>query len=575
MSETRPRSVTQSKPNTDEPLGETVIPGQGSGDLDKTTAPPQAFQGKNMDQASGPAAKGSEKKSGDTASGATDSGVTQIGKYKIVKKLGQGGMGEVYLGEDMKLGRKAAIKVLSKGLAGKGDFVERFYREARSMAKMNHDNAVSVYDVDQDDGLHYVAMEFVDGKSMQGWMDKLGKLAVGDALHVTLRCAEALQVAHNQSMVHRDIKPDNVMMTTKGKVKVADFGLAKATDEDMSMTQSGTGLGTPYYMAPEQARNAKHVDGRTDIYALGITLYYFLTGKLPFSGNSALEVIMNKEKGQFVAARRITPEVPEKLDLIIDKMIAKDLNVRCKDCAEVIKLLSSLGLESPSLSFIDAPDKVVQTAAGSAAAGSTRAGQSMMQTPRAATTSGIPKTSAEDAASKSSPPSSATTAQAWIVQYKTAQGKDTISKLTTAQIQAGLKSGTLDAKAKCKKSAADQFLPIAHFPEFARQVESRLIKDKADKKAGDMKSIYADIDRQYGRRGWTRWFKNLASGTYGLITLIAWLLIIFGGLGAIVLFRQEIWNKLANSVNSAQTTTAAPAATGGQPSPPAQPGAAK
>ena len=297
---------------------------------------------------------------------------------------------------------------------------------------------------------------------------------------------------------------------------------------------------------------------------MGITLYYFLTGKLPFSGNSALEVIMNKEKGQFVAARRITPEVPEKLDLIIDKMIAKDLNVRCKDCAEVIKLLSSLGLESPSLSFIDAPDKVVQTAAGSTAAGATRAGQSMVQTPRAAS-SGVPKTSAEDAASKSSPPSSTATAQAWIIQYKTAQGKDTISKLTTTQIQAGLKSGTLDAKAKCKKSAADQFLPIAHFPEFARQVESRLIKDKADKKAGDMKSIYADIDRQYGRRGWTRWFKNLASGTYGLITLIAWLTVIFGGLGAIVLFRQEIWNKFASMANGVQSTPAAPATNGGPP----------
>ena len=558
-------SGSKKQPTTDTPLGETVISELGSGDLDQTVVPPQTSQGKLMEQRSGKAASEGTKKSGDTApSGATDAGVTQIGKYKIVRKLGQGGMGEVYLGEDTKLGRKAAIKVLSKGLAGKGDFVERFYREARSMAKMNHDNAVSVYDVDQDDGLHYVAMEFVDGKSMQGWMDKLGKLNVGDALHVTLRCAEALQVAHNQSMVHRDIKPDNVMMTTKGKVKVADFGLAKATDEDLSMTQSGTGLGTPYYMAPEQARNAKHVDGRTDIYALGITLYYFLTGKLPFSGNSALEVIMNKEKGQFVAARKITPEVPEKLDLIIDKMIAKDLNVRCKDCGEVIKLLSSLGLESPSLSFIDAPDKVVQTASG----GSTRAGQSLVNTPRAASTSGVPKTSAEDAASKPSPSSSAATSPAWIVQYKTAQGKDTIAKLTTAQIQAGLKAGTLDAKAKCKKAAADQFLPIAHFPDFARQVEGRLIKEKADKKAGDMKSLYADIDRQYSRRGWTRWLKNLASGTYGLITLVAWLTIIFGGLGGVVLFRNEIWAKIAPVVNSTQ---AAPSAAGTQTSPPAVP----
>ncbi len=487
-------------------------------------------------------------------------GTSQLGKYKLVKKLGQGGMGEVYLGEDTKLGRQAAIKVLSKALAGKGDFVERFYREARSMAKMNHDNAVSVYDVDQDNGIHYVAMEFVDGKSMQAWMDKLGKLSVGDALHVTLRCAEALQVAHNQSMVHRDIKPDNVMLTSKGKVKVADFGLAKATDEDMSMTQSGTGLGTPYYMAPEQARNAKYVDGRTDIYALGITLYYFVTGKLPFSGNSALEVIMNKEKGQFTAARKINPEVPERLDLIIDKMIAKDLNTRCKDCGEAIKLLSSLGLESPSLSFIDAPDKIVQTAAGGGAMAATRGPQSMVQTPRPAATSGIPKTSAEDAARKSNPPVSAESAQSWIVQYKNAQGKDTISKLTTAQVQASLKSGTLDSKAKCKKNAADQFMPIAYFPEFQKQVEGRLIKEKADKKAGDMKSIYAEIDKQYGRRGWTRWFKNLVSGTKGLISLIVWLAVVFGGIGALVVYREPIWKTLTGAVNSAPPKEAVPKA---------------
>ena len=504
--------------------------------------------------------KPAEAKPSDEGSKSSGKGTSQLGKYKLLKKLGQGGMGEVYLAEDSKLGRQAAIKVLSKALAGKGDFVERFYREARSMAKMNHDNAVSVYDVDQDNGVHYVAMEFVDGKSMQGWMDKLGKLSVGDALHVTLRCAEALQVAHNQSMVHRDIKPDNVMLTSKGKVKVADFGLAKVTDEDMSMTQSGTGLGTPYYMAPEQARNAKYVDGRTDIYALGITLYYFVTGKLPFSGNSALEVIMNKEKGQFTAARKLNPEVPERLDLIIDKMIAKDLNTRCKDCSEAIKLLSSLGLESPSLSFIDAPDKVVQTASAGSAMGSTRGPQSMVQTPRPAATTGVPKTSAEDAAARTKPPSASDTAQSWIVQYKNAQGKDTITKLTTAQLQAGLKSGTLDAKARCKKNAADQFMPIAYFPEFQKQVEGRLIKDKADRKAGDMKSLYADIDRQYSRRGWTRWLKNLVSGTYGLITLIVWLAVIFGGIAGVVMYRDQIWNTFAKTVNTAQQKDGTPKA---------------
>ena len=549
-------SASSDQPIIASPLGETVVPGQSlSGALDQTTAHSPTPQGKRMDNQE---QKTASAKPSDEGSKSSGKGTSQLGKYKLLKKLGQGGMGEVYLAEDTKLHRQAAIKVLSKALAGKGDFVERFYREARSMAKMNHDNAVSVYDVDQDNGIHYVAMEFVDGKSMQAWMDQLGKLSVGDALHVTLRCAEALQVAHNQNMVHRDIKPDNVMLTSKGKVKVADFGLAKVTDEDMSMTQSGTGLGTPYYMAPEQARNAKHVDGRTDVYALGITLYYFVTGKLPFSGNSALEVVMNKEKGQFTAARKLNPEVPERLDLIIDKMIAKDLNTRCKDCGEAIKLLSSLGLENPSLSFIDAPDKVVQTASSGSAMAATRGPQSMVQTPRPATTSGVPKTSAEDAAARAKPLSVIESVQSWIVQYKNAQGKDTIAKLTTVQVQAGLKAGTLDAKAKCKKKAADQFMPIAYFPEFQKQVEGRLIKDKADKKAGDMKSLYADIDRQYSRRGWTRWVKNLVSGTYGLITLIVWLAFIFGGIAGVVVYRDQIWNTFAGTVNNAQPKDAAP-----------------
>jgi serine/threonine-protein kinase len=455
-------------------------------------------------------------------------------------------MGEVYLAEDTKLGRHAAVKVMSKQLAAKGDFVQRFYREARAMAKINHDNAVSVYDVDEEQGFHYVAMEFVDGKSMQKWMDELGKLSIGDALHVTLRCAEALQVAHNQNMIHRDIKPDNIMLTSKGKVKVADFGLAKATDEDMSMTQSGTGLGTPYYMAPEQARNAKHVDSRTDVYAIGVTLYYYVTGKLPFAGDSVLEIITNKEKGIFTPARRLNSEVPERLDLIIDKLIAKDLNARCKDCAEVIKLLTSLGLESPSLSFITAPDKVVQTASAVPAG---RGNSTQVPANRTMPVPAGARTSAEDA-SRSKPTSTGDADQHWIVQYRTSQGKETIGKFTTAQIQQALKSGTIDQKAKAKKNVADQFMPIGYYPEFERLVEGRVIKDKADKKAGDMKSLYKEIERQYEWRGWNRWFKNLVSGTFGMISLVIWLTVIFGGIFAIWFFRQPIWDMFAGLMNS-------------------------
>ena len=245
--------------------------------------------------------------------------------------------------------------------------------------------------------------------------------------------------------------------------------------------------------------------------------------------------------------------------------IAQPPIYRLKNGKQIEYIYSEAGVSEAdiltrALKKYDAPDKVVQTASSGSAMGSTRGPQSMAQTPRPAANSGVPKTSAEDAASRTKPPSANETAQSWIVHYKNAQGKDTISKLTTVQVQAALKSGTLDAKAKCKKNAADQFMPIAYFPEFQKQVEGRLIKDKADRKAGDMKSLYADIDRQYSRRGWTRWIKNLMSGTYGLITLIVWLAVIFGGIAGVVLFRDQIWNTFASTVNHTQPKEGIPKA---------------
>ena len=473
---------------------------------------------------------------------------SMLGKYKLVKKLGQGGMGEVYLGEDTKLGRKAAIKVLSKALAGKEDFVARFYKEAKAMARVNHENAVSVFDVDQERGIHYVAMEFIDGKSMQKWMDSLGKLSVGDALHVTLRCAEALKFAHDQNLIHRDIKPDNVMLTSKGKVKVADFGLAKATDEDLSMTASGTGLGTPYYMAPEQARNAKHVDHRADIYALGVTLYYFLTGKLPFAGNSAVEVITAKEKGRYESARKLNPQVFDKLDLIIGKMMDREIDRRCKDCSEVIQLLSGLGLENPGLSFIEGSVRAPTSSGVLPRPGSRPASAAQRTT---ASVASAPRTSAEDAAAHSRP--SPTAEQGvWIAQFKDAKGKDTIAKLSTAQILTAIKSRAIDARAKLKKNVNEEFVPIGFFPEFERGIEGQNTKAKAELKTLGLKKEFEKIGRQYDRRGITRWFSGLLSGTMGALQFVIYLVVVFGGIAAIVIFRAQLWNAFANFYNSYQ-----------------------
>ncbi len=202
------------------------------------------------------------------------------------------------------------------------------------MARFTHPNIVQIFDVDEVQGQHYASIEFIDGQSMQKWMDQKKRLSVADALHVTVVCCEALGPRTSRTMIHRDIKPDNILVTQKGVIKVADFGLAKATDEDVSMTQSGTGLGTPLYMAPEQARNAKHVDKRTDIYAVGCMLYYFVTGKLPFAGSNTLELIMAKEQGRYQPPRKLNPEIPDRLDLIIGKLIEKDPKNRYADCSK-------------------------------------------------------------------------------------------------------------------------------------------------------------------------------------------------------------------------------------------------
>ncbi|MDZ4687782.1 MAG: serine/threonine-protein kinase [Planctomycetaceae bacterium] len=441
-------------------------------------------------------------------------GLSQLGDFRIVKKLGQGGMGEVFLAHQISLDRPAALKVLAKHLTEKADFVKRFYREARAMAKIDHPNAVRVFAVDEAEGVYFVAMELVDGKSMQDWLNQLEKLSVGDAVHVTLRAAEALETAHRMNMVHRDVKPDNIMLTSRGQVKVSDFGLAKALDdEEMSMTQSGTGLGTPYYMAPEQARNAKHVDGRSDIYALGVTLYHFLSGQLPFTGNSAMEVLLAKEKSQAPPLRKFNPEIPDKLDLVVGKMIAKDPNQRFKDFGEVIRTLSGLGFENPSLSFIDAPDKFVVASASSAA----RSMPKVIAPPQA--------TSKPAAAAPGTAPGPK---GEWTIEYKNKEGRRAVSHWSTQQVLTAIRAGAIDNTAKAKKAAADAFVPLAQFPEFEKIIQGLLIKQRTEKKGSEAKKLYDSYGKQEFWWKVKKRFKGMTSGAMGLVTLLVYLGLIGG-----------------------------------------------
>lgn len=441
-----------------------------------------------------------------------------FGDFELDKKLGQGGMGEVYLARQISLDRHVALKLLSKEMAKKKGFVERFEREAKSMGKFIHPNAVQVFAYGVTNNQHYLAIEFIDGQSMQKWMNQLGKLSVGDAVHIILRCADALRVAQQEhNMIHRDIKPDNILVTKKGIVKVADFGLAKAIgegdEEEMSLTQSGTGLGTPLYMAPEQARDAKSADKRTDIYALGITLYYFVTGKLPFGGDTVVKLIMAKEAGKYDNARKLNREVPEKLDLIIDKMIQKDKQHRYASCDELIEDLEALGLENAALSFLGG----ATTARRTVAAGSGQPGKSNM--------SAVAKTSADIALEKTEQAAAKDTA-AWYVKHKNPKGQVVVTKMQAAQIQQMVKAELLDLKATARRGEKGEFLPLAQYPEFEDFIKKRVAKQSAQARGANMKEMYAKIEKEQKRRQIFRWIRDKVEGTLGGIGFLLYLAVI-------------------------------------------------
>lgn len=456
---------------------------------------------------------------------------TVLGDFTLRKKLGQGGMGTVYLGHQQSLDRDCAVKILSKEFAAKPGFVERFIREARAMAKINHPNVVDCYAVGEHKGYNYVAMELIDGQSMQDWVEHLGHLSVSDAVAVTLVCAEALHYAHEKNMIHRDVKPDNILLTKTGVVKVSDMGLAKAVDEeDMGLTQSGTGLGTPHYMAPEQARNAKHVDRRVDVYALGCTLYYFLTGKTPFSGGSLVELIVNKEKGQFTSAKRLNNDVPEKLDLMIDKAMAASPEHRYQTCLELINDLESLALAGEDLSFIDEEIRVpLRRSATPSRVSSTIPAQ----TQQASKTSSRPKSQADKPRKAKSERGGESTK--WFVKHEGSNGKVQIGKMTASQVLQAMKSDKLNMKTQVSVEAKGPFLPLAQVALFEGEAKRMLTRQAMNAKETSLAAEYEKLAKQYERRKIWDALRRLVDGTLGFVGLLIWIAII-AAVGAALYF---------------------------------------
>lgn len=269
-------------------------------------------------------------------------GGSEIGKYVIIKRLGKGGMGEVYLAKHKTLGICRALKLLSKD-SGDNDtrFLERFIREAKLASEIRHPNVVGVMDVetDSDCGFPYIVMEYVDGGSLRNSLTASVRLSEEQSVVIVEAIASALQAAEEHNIVHRDIKPDNIMFTRRGEVKLADLGIAKVDGKDTDLTKTNMMIGTPAYLPPEQAQNAKGVDARADIYSLGATFYEMLTGQQPYPGENSIEVLHKLFLTPVPDPRKLNPAVSAASAAIVMKMMAKDPKDRFQNATELLAML--------------------------------------------------------------------------------------------------------------------------------------------------------------------------------------------------------------------------------------------
>jgi serine/threonine protein kinase len=265
-----------------------------------------------------------------------------IGKYKVLEKLGSGGMGQVFLCEHKLMRRRVAVKVLPTAKATDPSSLDRFYREARAVAALDHPNIVRAYDIDQDDNLHFLVMEYVDGASLQEMIRRTGPMDPIRACHYMYWSAVGLQHAHANGLIHRDIKPGNILVDRTGVVKILDLGLARFFhDEDDAITKKydESVLGTADYLAPEQAVDSHGVDGRADIYSLGATFYFLLTGQPPFAEGSVAQKLLWHQSKSPKSLREIRPEVPEVVSKIVGRMMAKKPEDRYQTPGELAEAL--------------------------------------------------------------------------------------------------------------------------------------------------------------------------------------------------------------------------------------------
>jgi len=267
----------------------------------------------------------------------------KIPGYKIIGKLGAGAMATVFKAKQLSLDRMVAIKVLPRKFTTNPQFIERFYAEGRAAAQLNHPNIVQAYDVGKAGDYHFFVMEYVEGSTVYDEITKIKRYTEEGAIEIGMHVAEALQHAHERGLVHRDVKPKNIMLTKIGIAKLADMGLARAmSDKEAAEAEQGKAFGTPYYISPEQIRGEMNITPAADIYSLGATLYHMVTGNVPFDGKNPSAVMHKHLKEALIAPDHVNPKLSAGLSEVIEMMMAKDARARYRSCKDVITDLKAV-----------------------------------------------------------------------------------------------------------------------------------------------------------------------------------------------------------------------------------------
>jgi len=384
-----------------------------------------------------------------------------LGRYRVLRRLGDGGMSAVYLGYDPVANRPVALKLLADHLAGDRGSIDRFQREARLGQDLHFRHLVRTLGCERDaiTGRPFLILEYVDGPSCQFLLDRTGPLAVRDAVRIILDMALALEYLHKRRLVHRDIKPGNILLTTSGVAKLGDLGLAKPMDEDSDLTGLHQGFGTSWYMPYEQVLNARFVDGRSDIFALGATLYHLLTGAVPFPGVNHADVVAKKRRGEFQPASELNPSVPSDLDAILGRMLARDPRRRLQTASELVAVLEQSRLADSLPSFVD-----VELAMRDPEARSRLTSGSQKTSPDLR----LPEPSQDDVPDLR--PRAIEPSEIWNLRFRDPNDQWYTRRATTNQLLHGLREGFWPVGTEVARGGTRHFRPFSVYPEFRKYV---------------------------------------------------------------------------------------------------------